>query len=476
MKRVKIIQMNSKDKENALNEIRILASVKHQNIIDYKESFYDEESQTLNIVMEYADNGDLSNKIRAFKTEIKNIIENEIWSYCIQIILGLKAFHDKKIMHRDLKSANIFLNKLGVVKIGDLNVSKVVKMGFLCTQTGTPYYASPEVWAERPYDYRSDMWSVGCIIYELCALKPPFRGQNLDQLFRSITKGVYDPIPSCYSKELQIIISLLLQVDPKKRPTCDTFLANPIIVKKIESGILGNVTISTCEGNLLNTIKVPTSMKEINANLSKLKRYTLNAEIKKIKTPESSKNVNAKCFDKIISSCTNSTTGSNSSNSNSYLSSNLRSENKNKSVPPKNKLTNKINKEDCDTPKKVNKTPIFNKFFKPSGKLKSSNMIPIVNINVFEGNENKPITKHQSDKSINEYLSKPKSFISLLEQNVTSALKKTPLISNNNINNSKNIINSKPLSQKKINISNNINLLFPPNIPFNNKVTIIKKI
>ena len=92
---------------------------------------------------------------------------------------------------RDIKCANIFLFKNGSVKLGDLNVSKVVKMGLVYTQTGTPYYASPEVWADKPYDYKSDIWSVGCVMYELCALKPPFRGQNLDQLYQCVKKGIW---------------------------------------------------------------------------------------------------------------------------------------------------------------------------------------------------------------------------------------------------------------------------------------------
>jgi NIMA (never in mitosis gene a)-related kinase len=189
MKRVKISQLNTKERENALNEVRILASLNHQNIVGYKEAFFEEDSRTLNIVMEYADDGDLESKIqKCIKTKVP-FTESEIWSCLIQIIQGLKYLHENKVMHRDLKCANIFLLKNGTVKLGDLNVSKIVKMGMCSTQTGTPYYASPEVWADKPYDYKSDIWSVGCIIYELCTLKPPFRGSNLDQLFKSVTKG-----------------------------------------------------------------------------------------------------------------------------------------------------------------------------------------------------------------------------------------------------------------------------------------------
>jgi NIMA (never in mitosis gene a)-related kinase len=190
MKRVKISQLNPKEQENALNEVRILASLSHPNIIGYKEAFFEDLTKTLNIVMEHADDGDLESKIQKHIKNKTNFSENEIWSYLIQMIQGLKALHDNKIMHRDLKSANVFLMKDGTLKLGDLNVSKVVKMGLVYTQTGTPYYASPEVWADKPYDYKSDIWSVGCVIYELCYLRPPFKGQNLEQLYKNVTKGI----------------------------------------------------------------------------------------------------------------------------------------------------------------------------------------------------------------------------------------------------------------------------------------------
>ena len=140
--------------------------------------------------MEFADDGDLDSKITSNNKNKTNIAENEIWSYLIQMVSGLKALHDNKIMHRDLKCANIFLMKNGTLKLGDLNVSKVVKMQLAYTQTGTPYYASPEVWSDKPYDYKSDLWSVGAVIYELCALKPPFKGTTLQDLYRNIMRGI----------------------------------------------------------------------------------------------------------------------------------------------------------------------------------------------------------------------------------------------------------------------------------------------
>ena len=155
---------------------------RNHNIISYKESFYEDSTSSLCIVMEYADGGDLYNKILQFKKRGDNMPEKEVWHIFIQIIRGLQALHELKIVHRDIKCANIFITKDGVVKLGDLNVSKVAKRGMLQTQTGTPYYASPEVWKDKPYDSKSDIWSTGCVLYEICALNPPFRANDMNGL------------------------------------------------------------------------------------------------------------------------------------------------------------------------------------------------------------------------------------------------------------------------------------------------------
>lgn len=139
-------KLSAKEKENALNEVRILASIKHPNICSYKEAFFEEATQSLCIIMEYCDNGDLQTKINNAKKTSKFTKEEDVWSIFYQMVLGLSALHEKKIIHRDIKCANVFLTKEGLAKLGDLNVSKIAKAGILKTQTGTPYYASPEVW------------------------------------------------------------------------------------------------------------------------------------------------------------------------------------------------------------------------------------------------------------------------------------------------------------------------------------------
>ena len=290
LKTVIMEKLNKKEQENSVNEVSILASVNHPNVIGYKEAFWDDEGGTgssLNIVMEYADDGDLHSKIEKMKKAGGFFKEPIIWSYAIQMIEGLKALHDKKIMHRDLKSANIFLVKDNhQCKLGDMNVSKVIKEKVLRTQTGTPYYASPEVWNDNPYSYKSDLWSIGCVIYELCALRPPFQGKDLDELYENVCKGEPERINKIYSDSLWKMILMLLQVDVNKRVDCAQFLNSDLIRKKIEemknnpNTFLEALSLDKNKGLqdddfLLKTIKF-NDISEIKAQLPTKKNYNNN--------------------------------------------------------------------------------------------------------------------------------------------------------------------------------------------------------
>ncbi|EGR29564.1 protein kinase domain protein [Ichthyophthirius multifiliis] len=212
LKKVNLEKLSEKEIENALNEVRILASLKSTNIISYKEAFIDQKDNNLCIIMEYCDDGDLLQKIMENQKNGSFFQEEDIWNIFIQVVKALEILHQLKILHRDMKSANIFLNKDKTIKLGDLNVAKIKKKGFLHTQTGTPYYASPEVWKDEPYDEKSDIWSLGCVLYEMASSHPPFRAQDLNGLFKKVTSGVYGKIPSFYSNDLQFILKQLLQV------------------------------------------------------------------------------------------------------------------------------------------------------------------------------------------------------------------------------------------------------------------------
>ena len=271
LKKVKLLNLSDKEKSNALNEVRILASVKSKNVISYKEAFFEEKDSSLCLVMEFADNGDLYQKITNHKKTAIFFEENEIWKIFIQLVKGLKSLHELKILHRDLKSANVFLFSNGLSKLGDLNVSKVAKRGLSYTQTGTPYYASPEVWKDQPYNNKSDIWSLGCVLYEMITLRPPFRAENMEGLFQKVIKGQINRIPDRFSDDLFTIVKLLLQVNSDNRPSCDRILKNVIVKKRIE--YFNSFDYNDNEDNddqlLLRTIKIPKNLLFLSDKLPK---------------------------------------------------------------------------------------------------------------------------------------------------------------------------------------------------------------
>ena len=299
LKKVKLKNLSEKEKQNALNEIRILASIKSDHIISYKEAFIEEKDKILCLVMEFANKGDLFQKITYYKQMQKSFEEVEIWNIFIQILKGLKCLHDLKILHRDLKSANIFLFNNNLAKIGDLNVSKVTKTGIGNTQTGTPFYASPEVWNDESYTSKSDIWSLGCVIYEMITFNPPFKAESMDGLYHKIMKGKYQKIPDKYSKDLNEILKLLLRVDPKERPSCDELLKNKIIMEKIEF-LEQNKDLDNKNENLINpkeenvllkTIKISKNLLFLSGRLPKANYEANHIENNNSKTLDNSKHL-----------------------------------------------------------------------------------------------------------------------------------------------------------------------------------------
>ena len=176
--------------KTGMNEVNILSSLNHPNIISYIESFI--HNDFLYIIMEYADGGDLSLKIQKHG---KLFTEEEILKMFTQLVLAIQYIHDNKILHRDIKPQNIFLTKNGDIKLGDFGIAKVLDYTMqLCkTQIGTFFYLSPEICEGKSYNSKSDIWSLGCVLYEMCTLK-----------FMNIVRGNFTPIPSIYSqKELK---------------------------------------------------------------------------------------------------------------------------------------------------------------------------------------------------------------------------------------------------------------------------------
>ena len=204
--------------------------------------------------MEFAEQGDLLKKINQHIKAKTHFKEEEIWKALSDIIRGIKSLHQKKILHRDLKCANIFVSKDGTYKLGDLNVSKVLKKELAYTQIGTPYYASPEVWLDKPYNAKSDIWSLGCVIYEMAALQPPFQAKNLEGLFKKVKLGKFDRIPGIYSHELAHMINLMLKTNPSERISSEDIINHKEFKKRLEIGNYQTEEIDF-KGELLKTIK-----------------------------------------------------------------------------------------------------------------------------------------------------------------------------------------------------------------------------
>ena len=219
--------------QEVLKEVRVLRALTRdctKYVIEYLESF--EEGGYLHIVTELAVNGDLGARIQKFRRCCTRPPEWQILGYFIQVALGIKEIHSRNIMHRDLKPQNIFLMLDGTVKLGDFGLAKVLNYTSQVarTQCGTIVYMSPEVALGRPYTNKTDIWALGCILYELCTLDHPFKSVE------AILWGRYAPIPSCYSQELRILVDWMLQKDQNRRPTIREVLLMPFIRRWIHGG------------------------------------------------------------------------------------------------------------------------------------------------------------------------------------------------------------------------------------------------
>lgn len=183
-------------------EVNLLKNLNHPNIVSYKTSFI--SHGLLIIVMEYCEVGDLSFHIKRKLQKNENFTETEIFNWFVQLCLSLEYIHGRKVMHRDLKTQNVFLTGNNTVKLGDFGISKVLENtnGAAMTVVGTPYYMSPEVCQNQPYTFKSDVWALGCVLYELCTLKHAFSADNLLGLVYKIVQDKYEPIPAIYSSDL----------------------------------------------------------------------------------------------------------------------------------------------------------------------------------------------------------------------------------------------------------------------------------
>ncbi|WPG97804.1 g2-specific protein kinase nima [Acrodontium crateriforme] len=254
-KEISYTRMSDKEKNQLYAELKILESLRHPNIVQYCHREHLKSCNDLHLYMEYCGNGDLGDYIKKLKANNQYADEEFVWTIFAQLVSALyrchygedppapgsegavkkgKTFQTKEgyrvILHRDLKPENVFLGQNNAVKLGDFGLSKIIAAhDFASTYVGTPFYMSPEICAAERYSHHSDVWSLGCIIYELASRCVPFDARTHVELIMKIKAGRIKTLPPQFSPELMEVIQWCLKVDPRNRPDTAQLLNIPQI-------------------------------------------------------------------------------------------------------------------------------------------------------------------------------------------------------------------------------------------------------
>ncbi|NXJ64716.1 NEK4 kinase, partial [Rostratula benghalensis] len=232
IKKLNLKNASNRERRAAEQEAQLLSQLKHPNIVTYRESWQGEDG-LLYIVMGFCEGGDLYHKLKEQKGKL--LPENQVVEWFVQIAMALQYLHEKHILHRDLKTQNVFLTRTNIIKVGDLGIARVLENQYDMASTliGTPYYMSPELFSNKPYNYKSDVWALGCCVYEMATLKHAFNAKDMNSLVYRIIEGKLPPMPKDYSPQLVEIIRTMLSKKPEERPSVKSILRQPYIKHQI---------------------------------------------------------------------------------------------------------------------------------------------------------------------------------------------------------------------------------------------------
>lgn len=223
MKKLQIFDiMSSSVRQECLREARLLESLDHPCVISVVESFM--EDNDLYIALELGEHGNLQELLGTVKQQQKLLLEPLVWQYFVQISSAVEHMHSRRIMHRDIKPANIFVMADGRLKLGDLGLGRLFssKTNNTLSTVGTPYYMAPECIKHEPYDWKADIWALGCLLYELSMLNSPFQdarsAKSLYLLWQRIESGQYPPLSPVYSEEMSALVNRMLEREQIERP------------------------------------------------------------------------------------------------------------------------------------------------------------------------------------------------------------------------------------------------------------------
>ncbi|NWT89582.1 NEK4 kinase, partial [Lanius ludovicianus] len=232
IKKLNLRSASRRERRAAEQEAQLLSQLRHPNIVTYRESWQGDDGH-LYIVMGFCEGGDLYHKLKEQKGKL--LPENQVVEWFVQIAMALQYLHEKHILHRDLKTQNIFLTRTNIIKVGDLGIARVLENQYDMASTliGTPYYMSPELFSNKPYNYKSDVWALGCCVYEMATLKHAFNAKDMNSLAYRIIEGKLPPMPKDYSPQLVEIIQTMLSKKPEERPSVKNILRQPYIKQQI---------------------------------------------------------------------------------------------------------------------------------------------------------------------------------------------------------------------------------------------------
>ncbi|XP_036911670.1 serine/threonine-protein kinase Nek4 isoform X2 [Sturnira hondurensis] len=250
IKKLNLRNASSRERRAAEQEAQLLSQLKHPNIVTYKESWEGGDG-LLYIVMGFCEGGDLYRKLKEQKGQL--LPESQVVEWFVQIAMALQYLHEKHILHRDLKTQNVFLTRTNIIKVGDLGIARVLEnhCDMASTLIGTPYYMSPELFSNKPYNYKSDVWALGCCVYEMATLKHAFNAKDMNSLVYRIIEGKLPPMPKDYSPELAELIRTMLSKRPEERPSVRSILRQPYIKRQI-SLFLEATKAKTSKNNIKN--------------------------------------------------------------------------------------------------------------------------------------------------------------------------------------------------------------------------------
>ncbi|CAL8274811.1 unnamed protein product [Boreogadus saida] len=232
IKKLNLTKSTKRERRAAEQEAQLLSQLRHPNIVTYRESWEGEDCQ-LYIVMGFCEGGDLYHRLKQQKGEL--LPERQVVEWFVQIAMALQYLHEKHILHRDLKTQNIFLTKTNIIKVGDLGIARVLENqnDMASTLIGTPYYMSPELFSNKPYNHKSDVWALGCCVYEMSTLKHAFNAKDMNSLVYRIVQGKLPQMPGQYDPLLGELIRSMLCKRPEERPDVKLILREPYIKRQI---------------------------------------------------------------------------------------------------------------------------------------------------------------------------------------------------------------------------------------------------